>query len=329
MPRSAGRMTSSTIRAVECPSTTSNDAFANASTRVDVEVVRLDRGGELRSRGEDRARQVGGKVQVEAALAAVRVVVGGQERDRATEERELVDRARVVGHEDVGDEHQLVEVRVGGRVDRERGEVRRDDQRVAHERMQLEQDGVVVAQDVVHDAQVEQVVVARLADRGAAERRRVEDDPAAVREAVSRLDPREGPVAAGRVSEQVGPREPEARREQRDRLAERLRVERRDRHGGHEREAVVAVDRDHAHERLVGAELPVEDAVAELLERAGRVPHLEPQRPRARRDHVDREEVVVDDEGARGGEVVAGARGRDDRPQATRDAAAADARRGR
>ncbi len=180
---------------------------------------------------------------------------------------------------------------------------------------------MVVAQDVVHDAQVEQVVVARLADGGAAERRRVQDDPAPVREAVSRLDPRERPVPAGRVGEQVGPREPEARGEERDRLAERLRVERRDRHRGHEREAVVAVDRDHAHEGLVGAELPIEDAVAELLERAGRVPHLEPQRPRTRRDHVDREEVVVDDEGTGGGEVVAGSSGGDDRAQATRDAA--------
>ena len=61
--------------------------------------------------------------------------------------------------------------------------------------MELEQDRVVVAQHVVHDAQVEQVVVAGLADRVAAERRRVEHDPPAVREAVGRAQPRQRAVA--------------------------------------------------------------------------------------------------------------------------------------
>ena len=73
------------------------------------------------------------------------------------------------------------------------------------------------------------------------------------------------------------------------------------------------MDGDPAHERLVGAERPVEDAVAELLERPGRVPYLEPDRARARPDHVHREEVVVDDEGARRREVVAGPGGERDR----------------
>ena len=78
--------------------------------------------------------------------------------------------------------------------------------------------------------------------------------------------------------------------------------------------------RDPAHELRVGAERLVEDAVAELLERARGVPHLDPRRARAWRDHVHREEVVVDDEDARRREVVARPGGERDRAQAGRTA---------
>ena len=103
--------------------------------------------------------------------------------------------------------------------------------------------------------------------------------------------------------------------------AERLRVVRRGRHRRHEREAVVAVDRDPAHERLVGAERQAEHAVAELLERPGRVPDLEAHRSRAGPDHVHREEVVVDDERPRRRQVVAGPGGERHGLEAADDAA--------
>ena len=66
------------------------------------------------------------------------------------------------------------------------------------------------------------------------------------------------------------------------------------------------MDPDPAGQRLVHPERLVEDAVADLLERAAGVPGLDDRRPRARLDDVDREEVVVDDEDARGRQVAAG-----------------------
>ena len=74
------------------------------------------------------------------------------------------------------------------------------------------------------------------------------------------------------------------RREDVQRLAERLGVVRRDRHRRDQRDAVVGVDPDLADQVLVGPERLVEDAEAELLERPGRVPDLDARRPGRRRD---------------------------------------------
>ena len=130
--------------------------------------------------------------------------------------------------------------------------------------------------------------------------RRPVGDPVAA--AHVRRDP--GPPRG--VGEQVGARDADPGREPVERQPERLRVVGGDRRRRHEAQVVVGMDRDPFDERLVGAEGPVEHAVAELLERAGGVPDLDPDRPRPRVDHVQREEVVVDDERPRRGEVVAG-----------------------
>ncbi len=79
--------------------------------------------------------------------------------------------------------------------------------------MEPEQDDVVVAQHLVHDPEVQQVVVPGTIHRLAAERGRVEHDPASVRQAVGRHEARERVGAPGVGEEQVGARPPQARRE--------------------------------------------------------------------------------------------------------------------
>ena len=145
-------------------------------------------------------------------------------------------------------------------------------------------------------AEIEVVGRVRVGDAVAAEGRGVEDDPAAVGQAVAAAD---GLAGAGQpllAEEDVGPRDPEARHEAVERLAEGLRVMRRGGLRGDQADVVVRVDPHPAGERLVDPERLVEHAVADLLERPARMPGLDDRRPGARLDDVDREEVVVDDE---------------------------------
>ena len=141
-------------------------------------------------------------------------------------------------------------------------------------------------------------MVGRLVLARAAKRRRVEDDLLAVREVVARAH---GPAHLSDalvVEEQVGARDADFGHELLGGLAERFRV------GGNrvlradQDVVVVGVDADLANELLAGPERLVENAVADLLERAARVPRLDDGRLGLGIDDVDREEVVVDDEHA-------------------------------
>ena len=120
----------------------------------------------------------------------------------------------------------------------------------------------------------------RVGDAVAAEGRRVEDDPAIVGQAVALADRGARPGQPLLPEEDVRPRDPEARHEPLERLAERLGVERRGRLRGDQADVVVRVDPDPAGERLVHPERLVEHAVADLLERPAGVPGLDDGRAR-------------------------------------------------
>ena len=140
----------------------------------------------------------------------------------------------------------------------------------------------------------------------AAEGRGVEDDPAAVVEAVAVADRRARPGQAVLPEEHVRPRDAEVGPEVLERLAERLGVVDGGRLGPDQADVVVRMDAHAPSELIVHPERLVEHAVADLLECAAGVPGLDDGRPGSRPDHVDREEVVVDDEHPRGREVVRG-----------------------
>ena len=190
-----GRMSASVTRVAEPPSATSKEASRKRATRSRSKspARRYSARASVVSKiGSGHARAV---VEVEAALLLVRLVVGREEDHRPVEQRELVDRARVVGHEHVADEHQLVDVGVVRDVDGEVREVRADGRLRADERMEPDQQDVVVAEGRLEDAEVEVVGRVGVGDGVAAEGRRVEDDPPAVVEAVALRGP---PRASGR-----------------------------------------------------------------------------------------------------------------------------------
>jgi len=91
-----------------------------------VEVAGTQVSGERFRRLEDRPRDAGQVVEVEASFTFIGRVIGCQEADGSVEQRELVDGARVVRHQHVADEHQLVDVAMIGDVDSEAGQGGRD-----------------------------------------------------------------------------------------------------------------------------------------------------------------------------------------------------------
>ena len=127
----------------------------------------------------------------------------------------------------------------------------------------------------------------------------------AVRQPVAAADGVARPGEPLLAEQHVRAGDPEPPLEAFERLAERLGVVRRGRLRRHQADVVVRVDPDPPGQLLVRAERLVEHAVADLLERAAGVPGLDDGRALARLDDVDREEVVVDDEDARGRQVVA------------------------
>ena len=168
---------------------------------------------------------------------------------------------------------------------------------------------MVAAERRVQQLHVEVAGVARRGDRRAAERGGVEDHPPSLRHAVATPERARPPGGPGLVEEEVGAGDPEVGDEALERLAERLGVVRGDRHRRHEADRVARVDRRPAHALLVRAEGPVEDAVAELLERAAGVPGLDVDGAGSGPHDGHREEVVVDDRHALAREVVPGAHG--------------------
>ena len=138
-PRSAGSTTRSTNRSEAWPSATSNDAArerARRAPRRSPRRARTPRAPSVVSKiGPGHARP---EVDVEAALALVGVRIRGEERHRPAEQRVLEDRARVVGDEQVGDEHELVHVGPVGDVDREGREIRVDRRGPADERVEAD-----------------------------------------------------------------------------------------------------------------------------------------------------------------------------------------------
>ena len=172
--------------------------------------------------------------------------------------------------------------------------------------MQPDEHDVVLAERLAEDVEVEVVGRPGVGHAVAPERRRVEDDPLAGGQRVSTADVLARPGEPLLAEEHVGPRDPEARHEALQRLAERLRIVRRGGLRRDETDVVVGMDPDPAGQRLVHPERLVEDAVADLLERAAGVPGLDDRRPPARLDDIDREEVVVHDEHARRGQIAAG-----------------------
>ncbi len=186
--------------------------------------------------------------------------------------------------------------------------------------MEPDEQDVVLAEDRAHDVEVEIVGRVRGRDRVAAERRRVQDHPPAVGQPVAPADRLARPCQPLLAEEDVRARDPEPPLEPLERLPEGLGVVRRRRLRGDQADVVVRVDPDPLGQLLVRPERLVEQAVADLLERPAGVPGLDDRRAAARVDDVDREEVVVHDEHARGGEVVARdqrlAEGRDPATQA-------------
>ena len=134
-------------------------------------------------------------------------------------------------------------------------------------------------------------------------------DPSAVQQPVAAADGVARPGEPLLAEEHVRAWDPEPRLEAFERLAEGLGVVRRGRLRRDQADVVVRMDPDPPGQLLVRAERLVEQAVAHLLEGAAGVPRLDDGRALARVDDVDREEVVVDDEDARGGQVVAGDHG--------------------
>ena len=153
--RSAGSTIRSTKRSVAWPSATSNESARKRATRSRSKSPARSQRGELLGGLEDGPGDARPEVEVEAPLVEVVVVVGGEEGHRPAEQRELEDRAGVVGDEDVADEHQLVDVRMVGHVDRERREVRRDRLRLADERVQAQEQHVIRAELAMEDPEVE------------------------------------------------------------------------------------------------------------------------------------------------------------------------------
>ena len=189
--------------------------------------------------------------------------------------------------------------------------------------MEPDQQDAVLPQDVAHQTEVQRVAEPCSANAVAAERGRVQEDAAPGRDRIALAEVRDDAGDPFLAEEDVRARDAEARHEAIERQAERLRVVGRHRGRGDQADVVVAVDGDAVGQRLVGSERLVQHAVAELLERPGRVPGLDDRGAGPRSDDVDREEVVVDDEQARRREVVARPQGMAER----RDAAATPAGR--
>ena len=166
---------------------------------VRVEVARLHPGCERLGRLEHGPGDAGPEVEVEPALALVRVRVRGEEGHGPPEERELEHRARVVGDHEVGDEHQLVHVRPVRDVDGKPGHGRGDDGPLPHERVEAQQHAPLPRQRTVHRRQVQVVVVAsgmHRCRRGTSARTGGPCRP--VRQRVPRSGLRRPPLAAAR-----------------------------------------------------------------------------------------------------------------------------------
>ena len=246
-------------------------------------------------------------------------MIGGEENDGPAEQRELEDRARVVGDEDVRDEHQLVHLGMVGHVDDERICRRRPP--AAYERMRPDEKDVILAQRPPQHPDIETPRITSLRGPVPTEGRRIEDDAPPVAQAISTADLIGDAAGAPGVHEHVGPGDAQLRHEEVDWLPERFGVGRRDRPRGDEAEVVVDVDREGRQSGLVGAEGLVREAVAELLEGAAGMPDLGNRRPRAWPNDIQRQEVVVDDDDAGPREVIAGDRGMPQHRDAAADAA--------
>ena len=259
----------STNRSVAWPSATSNDSARKRATRSRSNSPARSQRGELVGRLEHGARNAGAVVEVEATLASYAVVVRGEERHRPAEERVLVDRAGVVGDEDVADEHQLVDVRVVGDVDRRTSAA----------------PGRVAAPCERRGAAAAARRGPRRATLGARPGRAPRGDRALEmvsprnvgayrivrfpRAAGSGPGSRASAAARALAEEHVRAGNADGRVETLQGLAERLRVERRDRARGHEAARRSWCGSRHCRTKAsVCAEGLVEDAVAELLERA-------------------------------------------------------------
>ena len=174
------------------------------------------------------------------------------------------------------------------------------------EGVQPQEQHPVVAAALADELKVQVVVVGSLMLGVAAKRRRVEEDLLAGGEAVLRADALDRLGHPLGVEEEVRARDAQFGDELLGGLTERLGV-RGDRVLRADQDVVVVrVDANVSDQLLARAEGLVENAVADLLEGAARVPGLDDGRPGLGRDDVDREEVVVDDEHARGREVVLG-----------------------
>ena len=200
-----------------------------------------------------------------------------------------------------------------GDVDHEARERRVRGGARADERMRAKEHDVIVAEGVTECAEVEVGRVPGDGDPLAAERRRVQDHPAAVWDRVPPANLGSDQRLPLVVEEEVRAGDSEAGREPLPRSSECLRVERREAVGRDEAQIVVGVHGDRAGVLLVRPEPRVEHAVAELLERPAGVPDLDEGGTPPRPDDVHREEVVVDDEEPGGREVEARPQGMDRR----------------
>ena len=238
-------------------------------------------------------------VDVEVAARDVLLEIEREEEHRPVLGRELEDDRRVVGHEQVDREQQVVDVdRRGRSVDDPVAQGLRDLERLAHERVHPDDaDRVLLDAHGVQGLVVEQLHRVRGALRAvAAEGRREQDRHVAAHlgEGVVRRLPPGFPRR--RVEEAVHPRDP-GRGHARLGDPERLRVEGDLRIGADDGMRVVLVD-PRVRTRPAGL---ADAAVADRLERAPRVPELDDPDVRVV-DPVDDRLVVVDDDDVGAGE---------------------------